>query len=228
MSNSNETSAIQGKFFLEVGGEVALDCLLVVEHVAVDSCGTEEKDVRVIGHDAIDQIEADELGALGFGFHGGCNVGEAEQVLVPVVRDMNRKLAEGSQVNITNYFQGGVGAGGFAPRARPQGGSKRLEKAMRILHERAVEAAGGAEHDDKDGVEGEVEGTGGTAKQMKPMSMRERAAMQAMEKEKEKDSDGEENEEDEEEELEETKQKKGRKRKAPAKRGRARKRGTKT
>ena len=46
---------------------------------------------------------------------------------------MNKKMAEGAQVNITSYFDGAVGTGGFAPRVRAQGGSRRMETAMERL-----------------------------------------------------------------------------------------------
>ncbi|KAF1841840.1 PIN domain-like protein [Cucurbitaria berberidis CBS 394.84] len=45
-----------------------------------------------------------------------------DEVLVPVIRDMNRREKEGTQANITRFFEGGVGAGAFAPRVRPGGG----------------------------------------------------------------------------------------------------------
>ncbi|KAF2476551.1 PIN domain-like protein [Lindgomyces ingoldianus] len=41
-----------------------------------------------------------------------------DEVLVPVIRDMNRREKEGTQSNITRYFDGAVGAGAFAPRVR--------------------------------------------------------------------------------------------------------------
>jgi DNA excision repair protein ERCC-5 len=53
-----------------------------------------------------------------------------DEVLVPVIRDLNRREQEGTQSNITKFFGGGVGAGGFAPRKRAEGGSKRLESAL--------------------------------------------------------------------------------------------------
>ncbi|KAE8150499.1 hypothetical protein BDV25DRAFT_172132 [Aspergillus avenaceus] len=39
-----------------------------------------------------------------------------DEVLVPVIRDMNRREQEGTQSNITAFFQGPQGAGAFAPR----------------------------------------------------------------------------------------------------------------
>lgn len=56
-----------------------------------------------------------------------------DEVLVPVIRDMNRKEAEGTQANITAYFSGAAGVGAaepFAPRQRAAVGSKRMLDAM--------------------------------------------------------------------------------------------------
>ena len=69
-----------------------------------------------------------------------------DEVLVPVIKDMNRRENEGTQANITQFFGGGVGAGakaadaggsGFAPRRRKEGKSRRMETALGKLHERA-------------------------------------------------------------------------------------------
>ena len=80
-----------------------------------------------------------------------------DEVLVPVIKDMNRRENEGTQANITQFFQGGVGIGGresaqqgSAPRRRVQGKSQRMENALGRLHERARER-----------TMGEVEGTNG-------------------------------------------------------------------
>jgi len=43
-----------------------------------------------------------------------------DEVLVPVIRDMNKREVEGTQSNITRFFSGGVGVGG---RANAAGGS---------------------------------------------------------------------------------------------------------
>ncbi|KAL9596848.1 MAG: hypothetical protein Q9219_005518 [cf. Caloplaca sp. 3 TL-2023] len=75
-----------------------------------------------------------------------------DEVLVPVIRDMNRREVEGTQANITRFFEGGVGVGarqqnsvggrsggeGFAPRRRGAGEGKsgRMEKALGRLRER--------------------------------------------------------------------------------------------
>ncbi|KAM0335335.1 hypothetical protein ACHAQA_000380 [Verticillium albo-atrum] len=58
-----------------------------------------------------------------------------DEVLVPVIRDMNRRDIEGTQSNITRYFEGGVGAGAkesFAPRQKGKA-SKRMAEAVNKL-----------------------------------------------------------------------------------------------
>jgi DNA excision repair protein ERCC-5 len=54
-----------------------------------------------------------------------------DEVLVPVIRDMNRREKEGTQSNITRFFEGGVGAGAFAPRIRADAGSIGMLNAKR-------------------------------------------------------------------------------------------------
>lgn len=76
-----------------------------------------------------------------------------DEVLLPVVKDMNRREAEGTQANITRFFQGGIGAGAmeaFAPRQR-QGNSKRMTEAVSKLRQKTL-------------VGGEVSGEGGRRK----------------------------------------------------------------
>ena len=83
-----------------------------------------------------------------------------DEVLVPVIRDMNRRELEGTQSNVTAFMAGGVGAGAFAPRRRDggvgtsadrvRGGgggtSKRLENALHKIGDRArVETRGEGE-----------------------------------------------------------------------------------
>ena len=53
-----------------------------------------------------------------------------DEVLVPVIKDMNRRQDEGTQANITNFFHGSTGVGAFAPRIRGQIKSKRLDNAL--------------------------------------------------------------------------------------------------
>lgn len=70
-----------------------------------------------------------------------------DEVLVPVIKDMNRRDTEGTQSNITRYFEGGVGVGakeGFAPRQRAKG-SKRMANAVSRL--RAQTGGGGLSTD---------------------------------------------------------------------------------
>ncbi|ODA76118.1 hypothetical protein RJ55_08401 [Drechmeria coniospora] len=65
-----------------------------------------------------------------------------DEVLVPVIRDMNRRGVEGTQSNITRYFGGGVGVGAkeaFAPRQKAKG-SKRMAQAVDKLRGRAADA----------------------------------------------------------------------------------------
>jgi DNA excision repair protein ERCC-5 len=64
-----------------------------------------------------------------------------DEVLVPVVKDMNRRDAEGTQANITRYFEGGVGVGAkeaFAPRQHRAKGSKRMADAVSRLRANAA------------------------------------------------------------------------------------------
>ncbi|KAK2810658.1 hypothetical protein FQN50_002698 [Emmonsiellopsis sp. PD_5] len=68
-----------------------------------------------------------------------------DEVLVPVIRDMNRREQEGTQSNITNFFQGGQGAGAFAPHRRSDGKS-RMEKAFTRLRHQAETKRKGGEH----------------------------------------------------------------------------------
>lgn len=90
-----------------------------------------------------------------------------DEVLVPVIKDMNRREKEGTQANITRFFEGSVGAGAFAPRVRgnsdgsgPTGkkkgkaaAGKRLGAALSRLAER--EGARGGVDDDEDDEEAE-------------------------------------------------------------------------
>lgn len=58
-----------------------------------------------------------------------------DEVLVPVIRDMNRRDVEGTQSNITRFFGGAVGAGAqeaFAPRQRGQGSKRMLAAVDRL------------------------------------------------------------------------------------------------
>ncbi|KAJ5083189.1 DNA excision repair protein Rad2 [Penicillium angulare] len=71
----------------------------------------------------------------------GWNQERTDEVLVPVIRDMNRREQEGTQSNITHFMQGSQGAGAFAPRVRSTGVS-RMEKAFGRLQQQAQVARG--------------------------------------------------------------------------------------
>lgn len=71
-----------------------------------------------------------------------------DEVLVPVIRDMNRRMDEGTQSNITKFFDGSVGVGAagkgpggeaFAPRKRLEGTSKRMGGALQRMAAQAKE-----------------------------------------------------------------------------------------
>ncbi|KAL2259145.1 hypothetical protein VTK26DRAFT_7273 [Humicola hyalothermophila] len=81
------------------------------------------------------------MGTIGWGQE------RTDEVLLPVVRDMNRREMEGTQSNITRYFGGGVGVGArqgqgqgqseaFAPRQRAEKGSRRMAEAVSRLKAR--------------------------------------------------------------------------------------------
>lgn len=57
-----------------------------------------------------------------------------DEILVPVIRDMNRRETEGTQSNITRYFEGAVGVGangnGNERGDKNKGGSKRMREAV--------------------------------------------------------------------------------------------------
>ncbi|KAL0935366.1 DNA excision repair protein rad2 [Colletotrichum truncatum] len=62
-----------------------------------------------------------------------------DEVLVPVIRDMNKRDIEGTQANITRYFEGSVGVGArdaFAPRQKTTT-SKRMASAVSKLRANA-------------------------------------------------------------------------------------------
>lgn len=60
-----------------------------------------------------------------------------DEVLVPVIRDMNKREQEGTQANITSFYHGPTGAGAFAPRVR-NGGKSRMENAFSRLRQEAA------------------------------------------------------------------------------------------
>ncbi|KAI9712134.1 MAG: hypothetical protein M1812_006972 [Candelaria pacifica] len=75
-----------------------------------------------------------------------------DEVLVPVIKDMNRRENEGTQANITNFFSGGGGAGAFAPRRRKEGKSKRMESALGRLQEQAKRKRGAGTADNTETI----------------------------------------------------------------------------
>lgn len=56
-----------------------------------------------------------------------------DEVLVPVIRDMNRRETDGTQANITRYFSGGVGVGARHGQNGEQGRSVRMNEAVKKL-----------------------------------------------------------------------------------------------
>ncbi|TVY89627.1 DNA repair protein rad13 [Lachnellula willkommii] len=57
-----------------------------------------------------------------------------DEVLVPVIRDMNRRETEGTQSNITRFFEGAVGAGANSANGKEKAaGSKRMKEAVNKL-----------------------------------------------------------------------------------------------
>ncbi|KAF2110028.1 hypothetical protein BDV96DRAFT_501784 [Lophiotrema nucula] len=93
-----------------------------------------------------------------------------DEVLVPVIKDMNRREKEGTQSNITRFFEGSVGAGAFAPRVRDAGtdgpsgkkkgkaaAGKRLANALTRLAEKERSRGDGEEDVEDEGAAGDVE-----------------------------------------------------------------------
>ena len=97
-----------------------------------------------------------------------------DEVLVPVIRDMNRRETEGTQANITQFFAGGTGVGArqnvkgssnsaFAPRRRVEGKSRRMETALGRLHEQARKrTVGEGETPETADTSGDVDGASST------------------------------------------------------------------
>ena len=84
-----------------------------------------------------------------------------DEVLVPVIRDINRREHEGTQSNLTAFFSGATGAGAFAPRCRGvvaatsgaagrpiPAASRRMEGALGKLKEGAKRKRGSVELDE--------------------------------------------------------------------------------
>ncbi|KAI8626774.1 PIN domain-like protein [Xylariaceae sp. FL1651] len=76
-----------------------------------------------------------------------------DEVLVPVIRDMNRRGAEGTQSNITRYFEGGVGVGAkeaFAPRQKVQSSKRMMEAVNRLRTNVVIDSMGPGDLDEDD------------------------------------------------------------------------------
>lgn len=66
-----------------------------------------------------------------------------DEVLVPVIRDMNQREKEGTQANITQFFEGAVGAGAVGAAGRNKAvSSKRMKDAVGKLKAKKQSAAG--------------------------------------------------------------------------------------
>lgn len=86
----------------------------------------------------------------------GWSQDRTDEILVPVVRDMNQREKEGTQANITRFFEGGVGIGakkhvnggdeeGTAPRNRTGKESGRMSNAFKRLRGEAERKKRGVE-----------------------------------------------------------------------------------
>lgn len=75
-----------------------------------------------------------------------------DEVLVPVIRDINQREEVGTQSNITGFFNGPQGAGAFAPRVR-SGGQSRMEKAFSRLRREAEAGSNPSQDLDHNDVE---------------------------------------------------------------------------
>ncbi|RPB23079.1 PIN domain-like protein [Terfezia boudieri ATCC MYA-4762] len=93
---------------------------------------------------------------------------QCDEILVPVVKDMNKRLAEGTQSNITRYFEGSVGAGAFAPKKKEARKSKRMDQAMQKLHHIVSKGNGGSSGPGANGDDDSVAPT--------PISMKDAAS----------------------------------------------------
>lgn len=141
----------------------------------------------------------------------------ADEILVPVIKDMNRRENEGTQANITQFFTGAVGAGargsggqgqgqgqGFAPRRRGEGKSRRMESALGRLAARAKERTYGEGEGEGEGGAGE--GAGGAEGEAANQDAREEAPAAKKSKSRKRvvpapAADGESEDEDEEYEV---------------------------
>jgi DNA excision repair protein ERCC-5 len=60
-----------------------------------------------------------------------------DEVLVPVIKDMNRREAEGTQSNITRFFHGTTGSGAVGDAVQRATGSTRMNEAVKKLKARS-------------------------------------------------------------------------------------------
>lgn len=119
-----------------------------------------------------------------------------DEVLVPVIRDLNRRDMEGTQSNITRYFEGSVGIGAkeaFAPRQR-QAGSKRMAAAVNRLRAN-VNGADAAEPENS-GEDTSVEGVDKASRGSNGGKTRKRKARAAAVVESDGDVDEDDNDRD--------------------------------
>jgi len=92
----------------------------------------------------------------------GWGPARTDEILVPVIRDMNRRQDEGTQSNITRFLAGnntvGLGAGSkeYAPRVKAGEGSKRLGGALGRMADKAKRRREGGIDETYDGTD-EVE-----------------------------------------------------------------------
>ncbi|KAF2085092.1 PIN domain-like protein [Saccharata proteae CBS 121410] len=115
-----------------------------------------------------------------------------DEVLVPVIRDINNREKEGTQSNITSFFGGGVGAGAFAPRIRAEGKSKRLESALVRMGNKArgMQDADGGSAGAGDGAAGGPASDGAAQNKRKKSTRGKRTApVQASEEDEDEDDD---------------------------------------
>jgi DNA excision repair protein ERCC-5 len=96
-----------------------------------------------------------------------------DEVLVPVIRDMNKREQDGTQSNITRFMSGTVGAGAFAPRVRAEGKS-RMDKAFGRLRSEAESRKRGPASNVAQSEEPDEEEAGSTRKKRKRKSQKDK------------------------------------------------------
>ncbi len=130
-----------------------------------------------------------------------------DEVLVPVIRDMNRREKEGTQANITRFFEGSVGAGAFAPRVKtnysgPSGkrkgtgvAGKRLGAALSRLAQREGARGGVDDEDDDEVLERDAVAPSSNGNARKKRKAAEKTASVADEDEFDAENEGDEDDE---------------------------------